>query len=888
MRGRVAVLLLLSVLFATPALPQCSWTPRASAQFRDTALDVAVQDGFIWLATGYGVTLIDAATLVIADSVALPGNTRVVHIDPRGVAYVGSGSRLYILTRSGKKLNVVRYVDAGGAVNDIAAASTYLFVATANGLFHFDAIEATNPIRSQNTLPTTSSNVTSVATAVTKLYAADGDTSLDIFSIGTPALPQRTGELETLSRAAAVHTAGDSIFVSDAFGQNTEVFIGTSRVAQLPVGANAFAAFANGVHFTAGNDRTLRVVDFNSTATVKEVFEHQLAPTGGTDNVIHEIVRAGSKLYVAAGDIGLAVFDVGTLAPPYPIAGYRTAATTSTVVFGDRAWFANAAGTITEQKIVSSGITLTTERTWSGGMFVHDVDGTNLLTSNGSTATIWLLAGTPPTQTQTSTFRTTVKAARFHGENMVALLIDGSVWRGGATPQQVTLPNISFLDRAGTNWIFAELRDTGATSTTILYHFATSDFSIAPVTQTIAGVATGLAMDATRAAVFTFEGIRVVNLNGSAGRTLAFPAIPRHFAFSGNDLLVLGNRTLSVFENAQTLIREHALPADALAVDGVASVAAIATSEGTMAVSYLGQTQPPPVIPYASRYYTKVLAAGDRAYLFGFGGIDVFSTVSGDLPRYMTTVSAAGIVDVAALPTGLFTLSASGTVTAYSTHGVAMLQTTINEGSDAQPLAIDVAGNAVWVSISKGCLSGGCQNKTLVLDPTTLGVTSTMNGAVLDVVTGTNRAYALFELPNEVRVINILNPLQPSQMLAIASPLRATSVSAHQGRVFVLGDRLYEYVENTLVLKAMHFPAITPDKAQQVRVDGNCLLITARNANPETYNAATVIPAPPQHDVPASVRSVALLPGKLLLLTTHSLEVWSSAPSEPSRRRAVR
>jgi hypothetical protein len=73
-----------------------------------------------------------------------------------------------------------------------------------------------------------------------------------------------------------------------------------------------------------------------------------------------------------------------------------------------------------------------------------------------------------------------------------------------------------------------------------------------------------------------------------------------------------------------------------------------------------------------------------------------------------------------------------------------------------------------------------------------------------------------------------------------------------------------------------------------VRVDGNCLVITARNVNPETYNAATVIPAPPQHDVPSAVRSVALLPGRLLLLTTHSLEVWSSVPNEPPRRRAVR
>ena len=91
MRGRVAVLLLLLLLLSVPAFPQCSWSPRASAQFRTTALDVAAQDGFIWLATGYGVTLLDANTLLVADAVALPGNTRVLYTDPRG----GPSSLMY-------------------------------------------------------------------------------------------------------------------------------------------------------------------------------------------------------------------------------------------------------------------------------------------------------------------------------------------------------------------------------------------------------------------------------------------------------------------------------------------------------------------------------------------------------------------------------------------------------------------------------------------------------------------------------------------------------------------------------------------------------------------------------------------------------------------------
>jgi hypothetical protein len=884
MRGRVAVLVLFLV-FSLPAVPQCSWTPRASAQFRSTALDVAVQDGFLWVATGYGVTLIDANTLVVADAVALPGNTRVVYADPRGVTYAGSGSRLYVLSRNGRTLSVVRFVDAGGTVNDIAAAGSYLFVATSNGIAHFDAIEATNPLRAPNTLPTTGTNVTSVAATATKLYAADGDFSVDIFAIGTPALPQRTGELTSLSRAAAVHAAGDTVFVSDGSGQNTDVFIGTTRIARLPVGTNAFAAFGNGVHFTAGTDFTLRAVDFNSTTFVKEIYEHTLSPIGGTDYVIHEIVRSGKKLYVAAGDIGLAIYDVGTLGAPYPIAAYRTGVTSSTVVSGDRAWFADANGTITETKINPSGLTMTTERTWTGGMLVHDVDGTKLLTSNGSEASIWSLEGVVPAKTQTSTFPSAVKAARFHGDDMVAVLADGKVWTGGATPQQLALPAIAFLDRAGTTWTFAENRDNG---TTLLRYFPTADFSGAPVLHTIPGITTGLAASATRLAVYTFGGLRVLNVDGSVHATLQLSLIPQQFTFSGNDLLVLGDRTLFVYEDAKTLVRTHDLPANAIAIDAAPSVATIATIEGMTAVSYLGAAQPRPVVPFTSRYYSKVVAAGERAYLIDRDGIDVLSTATGDLPRYMATVNAAGIVDIAATPSALFTLSAAGTVTAYSTHGVALRQMTINEGPDAQPLAIDTAGNAVWVSISRGCLTGGCQNKVLVLDPATLSVTSTMNGAVVDVVASGNRAYALFELPNEVRTINLTNPLQPSQLLAIPSPTRATSVTARQGSVFVAGDRLYEYAENTLVQKAAYLPALSPDKAQQVRIDGNCLLIAARNANPETYNATTIIPAPPQFDVPSPVRGLAMLPGKVLLLTSHSLEVWSSLAPENPKRRAVR
>src|SRR5215210_3714591 len=191
MRGRVAILSLLfplsSFLFSlSPATAQCSWTPRLSIPFRTTALDVSVDGPYLWLATGYGVQLLQNDGTRMAGSVALPGATRVVRSDGRGTAYAGSGSRLHVLRGGANGVSVVRSVDAGGAINDILISGSYLFVATSNGLAHFDVIDPANPIRTSVVLSTSSPNVTSLAAAGTRLYAADGDTSLEVYTISIP------------------------------------------------------------------------------------------------------------------------------------------------------------------------------------------------------------------------------------------------------------------------------------------------------------------------------------------------------------------------------------------------------------------------------------------------------------------------------------------------------------------------------------------------------------------------------------------------------------------------------------------------------------------------------------------------------------------------------
>lgn len=887
MCGRVVILFVVAGL-SLPVWPQCSWTPRVSVPFRTTAFDLALEHPWLWLATGYGIQLLEDDGTRIVDSLPLPGATRVVRLDPRGVAYVGSGSQLHVVQRSGRSLSTVRSIDAGAPINDILLAGSYLFVATTNGIAHIEAFNATDP-SVLDVLTTSLPNVTSLATANGKLYAADGDTSVEIFSISIPSVPQRTGELTPTFRATSVHTGfNGNLFVSDAFGQSTDIFAGNTRVGTLPVGTNTFSAATGGLHFVAGPDRTVRAVDFSSTTILKELFEHRLAPAGGTDNVIHAMASAGTVLYVAAGDIGLAIFDIGSLSPPFPLASYRTAATSSTVVSGDLAWFGDGSGTISEQKIVPSGLSLQVQRSWQGGTAVQDVEGTELLTSGGATTTRWNLTPQTPAAGGITTFRSAVRTAAIHGSRVVALLEDGTVWTGNATPQQVSpLPRIAQLARSGTGILLLETRIDGKT---ILHYYPSGDFAAPPRQATIDGVIIGgMAFNGNQAAIFTFRGVNVVNLDTGVVRVVNDSArtLPRQLAFAGDDLLVVDNRILTVYDDAQVAVRETFLPADAVAMDTTGAIVVMATAEGTLAHSYLAEG-PELEIPFSSRFYTKIVTAEDRVYLYAPDSIDIYTTGSSNQPRYVGGIFTGGIVDLTATAEGVFTLSAAGIVTAHTRWGTATHQVAMDEGADAQPLAIDSAGGALWVSFSKGCQSGQCQQVTRVLDPVSLVAAGSMTAGVMDVVSATNRAYTLTGLPAEIRVIDISDPLHPSVVNTAAAPPFATSIAAYPGRVYVLGDRLYEYPESTLVPGTGHLTSIVPDKVQQVRVAGDCLVISARTANPVTYHAATITPAPPFFEVPSPVRGIATQPSRLLLLTTHSLEVWSSVDSQPSKRRGGR
>jgi hypothetical protein len=891
MRGRV-ILFLISLLSVAPSLlAQCDQSLRYSGQFRSTAFDVAVDSGMLWVATGYGVTLLEetaGGVPRVLDAIALPGSTRVVRADGQGVAYAGSGSTLHVLRRDGGNIRLVRSIETSGTVNDIAL-STYLFVATSNGIDHFSIFEREHPVKTSVSLFTTSPHVSSLAIAHSTLYAADGDESVEIYSISTPSLPQRTGTLEAMPLAAYVSASPSGlIFVSDRFGLNTDVFAATTRLARYPFGVTSVAHLSGQVHFVGSLDRRLRALDFSVPSRVATLFDDRLAPTGGSENSIRAVRRSGNTLYVAAGDIGLTLYDVAALSRPYPFVSYHGSAATSVRMQGDRAWLTDSDGRISEQKIDPSGLSLQEQRGWSAGPAarVHDVAGDLLLSSSGTTATLWSLSATPPATVLTASFPDIVAQAVIHDGGIVARLAGGSVWRANPTPQAIALPPMAHLARSGDSLALAEIRSNG---TTMLHYYPTGNLASEAQRFTFDGVATGgIALDAGRAAVFTFTGISVVDLAAGNVRVISGSnrVIPRQILFSGDDLLVLGTSTLHVYTEARILEREHALALDTIAMDASPAIAVIAAAEGPAAISYLSRL-PRATVPFRNRYYTKVVAAGNTIYLFSRDFVEAYSLVA-DAPHFIAHIDAAGVIDIAAAPHALLTLSANGTVTAWSRVGVRLAETKLI-GETIQPLSITVAGNAAWVSVSKGCTGGICEKETIVLDATSLVMTATMPGGIDDVAVAGHRAFALVSLPDQLRLIDVSDPLHPVPMIDRPRPPSASALAHENGTVQVLGERLYAFTATTLSPAGERLgPPVAPGP-QLLRILGNCAVVMRAGEQARIYHLPDWSASPSPMPLPSSLRSIAVHDGKLFLLTDHSLEIWSSTVSDPpSRRRAVR
>ena len=271
--------------------------------------------------------------------------------------------------------------------------------------------------------------------------------------------------------------------------------------------------------------------------------------------------------------------------------------------------------------------------------------------------------------------------------------------------------------------------------------------------------------------------------------------------------------------------------------------------------------------------------------------------------QYRGGIHAAGTIDVAANDANLFTLTNTLGVAAFTRDGQPLGSALITEGADAQPLSLAAingeaagAAGAAWASIVRGCPLN-CEKKTIVFDArsATPSQTATMTGAVRDVVVSGARAYVLTELPDEIRILDVTDPAHPRQIAARVSEgtRLPVSIAFGNGVVYVVGEKLYQYDENLNKL-GESLGAYVDDATlgvtyadQRVRVDGGCLVMTGRQFSPQLFT--TAMSPQTSFATPSAARAIAAQPGRLYVLTDHSLEIWAAAAlPAPARRHAAR
>lgn len=895
------LLLLFSLSLATTAIPQCNYRLESSAALRSSYLDAVVEGNDLWTATGYGVQLFDRSSDPprLVTLAAVPGVTRSIDVRS-GVAYAGSGTAVYVLRRAGAGLEIVGSVESGATVNDVVASSGTLFVATTNGLLFFDRTDPLHPAGGA-TLPTSSANVLSIArSGESVLYAADGDESVERFSITSGAVP--AGALAGLPRSASVNVAGGRVFVSD--GLQTRMFAGDgTSIATFSTGATTVAHHAGDVFFGAGIDRRFRALDLTLAAQPVELYAADIIPTGGNANRIGALVAAGGRLYVAGGDAGLLTLDTAGFAPPFPLRAHPFGPKTSSVDSPSAIFVGDASGGLAELTRFTSG-SLAVGRTWGGSQthLVHDFADDFLLTSSGATLTYWATRSGTPAAVSSAAFAGAIRSAVLRGSSALVLLGDGTLWsadlsRQQPVPARITLPAAQFLARSGNGVALAGITEEGIT--TVRFH-AGGDLAAPPAEASIPGAAQALALAGSLAATFTFRGITVADFSGSAPSEFVLPQsntdIVQDLAIDGARLLDLTSSSLRVWDLAgRRLLRTFALPSGgrSLSLHPAAPIATVLTDDGVVTISYEASTRQPEQIAIAAGnvYATKIVASTARLFAFRGHAIDVYETLYSGAPDHLASISVPGAIDLAASDTTLFVLFSNGTVTGYSHHGHLSATTTIDEGVDAVPLAIFAARGAPWVSFSRGCLTTGCEERTLVLDPSSLVHTATVEGGISDLVTAGSVAHALVHIPprREIRAYDLADARHPASIASRAREGSAAALARHGANVIALGIRLFTYAHPALTKVSEELTPAAVSAATRLAVEGDCAVITGRSPAAEVYRWAGAQWAPAETlPLPGPVRSVARQPGRVFILTDYSIELWSGKPAPaPPRRRAA-
>lgn len=914
-------LVLLAGLLMQPVstFPACSYQQIFSSNFRASALDLVVDGSDLWVASSYGVALYGRTVdpPLPLSSLPLPGPTAAVFASG-GTAFVGSGSSVFIVREAGRGLATTGSVDIGGTVNDFLSVPPYLFVAASNGITTLDVGNPLVPVVVGTRLVTTNGGAFSLAKKDTAMYAADGDGTLDVFSIALPAAAQSIGVVAALARSTSVAVNADRIYVSD--GTQTAILAG-SGAAVVKIGSTgriattALAPVTLSISYVAGNDRRIRAVDFKDPDNPVILWEEPLGFSGGTINRVSAVVStADGRVYAAAGDAGLVTYDTRAFRAPYPIRSYLFGATRDVFSFGN---FVVVAGADAGMKIFTqdaNGI-LGSPRPWAidKSWSLHDGRSMRLLASSGNVLNLYDAVPTTPFVISSALMRAPVRSAILTSTTAgLAVLSDRTVWRidfsrDAAVATQVTVAAApSAIVASGNAIALADLNEDG---TTTIRYFPGGDPSGAQFIATLQGAATsGIAMSASGVvAAVTFRGLSLADFSTSPTTVTVVPASASAPAnalqFAGSDLFVLRGQVVEKWNvTTGTITRTYELPTPGVAMHAHAdsgSVVSIATGDGAISLLSGGSTAQPVEIAsdsFPNSYYWKILRSPSAFHLFDGRRVDRSVVSARGLPSvWQPVVSGQNLVDFAVAGEYVVTLSTTGRVAVIDPSGHEIGAMTLGEGDDAVPLSIHTVAGAVYASVSRGCSSGVCENKTVVLDPRngSLTATAALSGQLVDFALSGSRAWAIFAQPAEIRILDVSNPFVP--VVAASRPSEGNPVSiAHapsSSIVYALGRKLFAYSSEDLSKKGELLEEYAVDPTgrvayvdQRIAIDGDCGIILGRSFSPVAYSLGGG--GPVTLPTAGAAKSIVVTPGALQILTDYALEIWSSAPL-PKRRRAI-
>lgn len=893
------------IFLAVAAHAQLPWPTTHSASSRFTALDVAVDGDLIWTAGGWGLRLqrADGGAPASGTTIPIPGlTTRVAAAGNR--AFVGSGDRLFTV-RADETPVVEHMLAVGGWINDLLLVGPYLYAATTAGVVQLDVLQPSTPAVTRS-LSTSAGGALALAQRGNRLFAADGDISVEIYDISFPALAQRVGSFNAFPQTTSVHAAGDLLVVSD--GRQTRLYTSGAEpilVGSLPGGSDAAALVSADILATA-EGRQLSLWNIGAASDPVLLWRGASPVTPGSVNRISAVAVAGDVVLAAAGEAGLMVVGLEGFVAPYPIESRSSAPVASLAASGTQVITGGPEGGMTLWRRTDSGLERRNIFDTARVSVAADLDGGRLLSFSGATLSLWNAAVTPPAPLASVDMEAAIRGAVLRDTTAWAILSNGSAvtvdfaqsppavapWDPGVTSPYA-------LARGGDDIGVVGLAGSG-TSSLRIHRIGQG----AGTAVSFAGAATGgIALDGSgRAALVTFAGLHLISPETNPPvRVVADVAPVQDIAWGAGGIVLVREDALEIRSPSDgSFVRSVSLPAlvrTAAAVAGTDEI--VAGGESALVLVRTSSVDSGPAdlsVAEGNRYPREISRESGTLYVrendqltslrIGRGGALV-PMVSVPLPQ--------GVLDTAVAGGDIWTLSSSATLSRLSWGGVSTPVASLPADADLVPLSLTHAAGALYVSYRRGCSVGVCEKKTDVFDAATGQLSTSLDGELLDISVDGDVAYALFDSPREIRRLDLRDPLRP--VVTASRELAGSPVSvawrANDERLFVLGSRLDRLDPQNLLVLESYLEPWTVDPSgrlsytdQRVRISSSGLAIAGRWFAPRFWPGADPGTAPLVWDVPAASRRIVPLESGWILLTDSSIEV--AMPPVAGRSRGVR